>query len=320
MNPRRLLLLILFSLLSFPLFAQAVPRPKLSPTQAKSLAEMMCRQLPNVGTILETIQGHPPEANPAPPPQEPMITDDVYDALLQLGPYSVGCLVDKLTDSRWMPDPRSEPLLGVPVVGDVAYIALGDKGVPDMLPRLAHKKPNEMGMEDYFLWPRIGDHRQRLQNAVRQWLTKHSDCCGPIPRARSTEPPTWKFRMADSDVANVKLKFVRLHLGMNVQEVLNIAGQPDGIDRETESPHHWHTALLGYCSNDHNESLAYIYFVERWADEIAKRDPLRDRYLITFFSAEGKLTRMFSNVAEIPAILPPREQRVWERIAWGSKR
>jgi len=319
MSTRRLARFILFSLLSHGLFAQSAP-PKLSPTQAKNLAELMCWQLPNVGTILETIQGNSPGASPSPPPQEPIITDDVYDALLQLGPYSVGCLVDKLTDPRWMPDPRSEPLLGAPVVGDVAYMALGDKGVPDMLPRLAHKKPNEMRMDDYFLWPGVGDHRQRLQNAVRQWLTKHPDCCGSVPMVRSSEPPTWKFRMADSDVAKAKPKFARLRLGMNSKEVLKIAGQRDGIDRETDNPDHWRMALLGYCSNDHNENLAYIYFIERWADEIAKRDPLRDRYLIIFFSAEGKLTRMVSNVAEIPAILPPRDYRVWERITWGSKR
>ena len=54
---------------------------------------------------------------------------------------------------------------------------LGDKGVPDVLPALAHKKANELRMDDYFLWPSVGDHRQRLQKAVEAWLRSHPDCC-----------------------------------------------------------------------------------------------------------------------------------------------
>jgi len=76
-----------------------------------------------------------------------------------------------------MPDPRSEPLLGTPLVGDVAYMILMDKGVPDLLPGLAHRKWSEMRMDDWFLWPRSGNHRARLQAAVRAWLEKHPECC-----------------------------------------------------------------------------------------------------------------------------------------------
>lgn len=316
MKTRQLLLVFFLSLVT-GLFAQPAPQPKLDATQAKKLAELMCRQLPNVATILSMIQTEAPGSLPTPPTQEPTITDDVYDALLQLGPYSVNCLADKLMDSRWMPDPREEPLLGAPVVGDVAYMILGDKGVPDVLPKLAHKKPNELRMDEYFTWPSVGDHRRRLKNAVLAWLTDHPDCCGTIPVVRSTEPATWKSRMSEFEIGEAQSKFSRLRLGMNPEQVLKIAGIPDAIDREAENQDHWHIALLGLCANDHNENLAYIYFVERWADEIAKRDPLRDRYLIVFFSAEGNLTRMFSNVAEIGPILPPRDYNVWGRLAWG---
>jgi hypothetical protein len=316
---KRQLLCVLSLLTVVRLFAQATAQPKLDATQAKDLAELMCRQLPNVGTILETIRIDAPGGPPAPPPQEPMVTDDVYDALLQLGPYSVNCLTDELLNSRWMPDPRAEPLLGAPMVGDVAYMILADKGVPDVLPRLAHKQPNELRMDEYFIWPSVGDHRRRLQNAVREWLIKHPDCCGTIPVVRSTEPTTWKFRMSDFDLEQAQSKFSRLRLGMNPGQVLKITGNPDAIDRSgDDNPDHWHVALLGMCANDHNENLAYIYFIERWADKIARRDPLRDRYLIAFFSAEGKLTRMFSNVAGIAPVLPPSDYGTWSRIAWGN--
>ncbi len=130
-----------------------------------------------------------------------------------------------------MPDPREEPLLGAPVVGDVAYTILADKGVPDLLPKLAHKKPNELRMDDYFKWPSVGDHRQLLQNAIRKWLIDHPDCCGRIPVVRSTEPATWKFQMSEFDIVEAQGKFSRLRLGMNPEQVLKIAGNPDAIDR-----------------------------------------------------------------------------------------
>jgi hypothetical protein len=64
-------------------------------------------------------------------------------------------------------------------------------------------------------------------------------------------------------------------------------------------------------------SLAYIFFAERWTDDISRRDPLRDQYVILFFSAEGKFTRMFSNIADIPPIFP-RSEASWHRLMWGE--
>jgi hypothetical protein len=76
--------------------------------------------------------------------------------------------------------------------------------------------------------------------------------------------------------------------------------------------------LLGICSGDHNENLAYIYFVERWTEEIGRRDPLHDRYVIVYFSAEGKFTRMFSNIADIPPVFP-QSAASWQRLLWGAR-
>jgi hypothetical protein len=319
MKIRKHLLLVLFLSQMVRLFAQPAPEPKLSATEAKNLAKLMCGQVPNIGTILPSVRIEIPEASPPPPPREPMVTDDVYDALVQLGQYSLDCLTDKLADSRWMPDPRSEPLLGAPVIGDVAYMILGEKGIPDLLPQLAHKQPNELRMDDYFVWPSTGNHRQVLQHAVREWLTKHPDCCGAAPIMRSTAPSVLKSRMSKTDLEKARSQFSRLRLGMSPEQVLITMPNPDAIDRGPGSgTTHWDTALLGDCAADHNETLAYIYFIERWADEIARRDPLRDRYVIVFFSAEGKLTRMFSNDAAIPPILPPRIYNTWLKLTWGS--
>ena len=319
MKIQRLFFVVLFLSQITVVFAQPATRLKLSLTEAKSLTELMCHQLPNIGTIVERLRIEASGTLSAAPEDEPTVTDDVYDALLQLGPYSLNCLTDKLLDSRWMPDPRTEPLLGAPVVGDVAYMILADKGVPDLLPQLAHKQPNELRMDDYFIWPSLGDHRQRLQNAVREWLLKHPDCCGAAPAVRSTTPSTLKFRMSKTGLERVRSQFSRFRLGMSPEEVLTLMPSPDAIDRGSDTDAaHWETALLGFCANDHNENLAYIYFIQRWADEIARRDPLRDRYVIVFFSAEGKLTRMFSNVAAIAPILPPRTYTKWLRLVCDS--
>ena len=104
---------------------------------------------------------------------------------------------------------------------------------------------------------------------------------------------------------------------MTSDEIPSVAGKPDVIDAGGEAPDHYRVNLLGLCSNNHNENLAYIYFVERWTDEVARRDPLRDRYVILFFSAEGKFTRMFSNVADIPPVFP-RTAASWQQLAWGE--
>jgi hypothetical protein len=147
--------------------------------------------------------------------------------------------VNRLTDTRWMPDPRSEPLLGVPVVGDVAYMILGDKGVPDVLPALAHKKANELRMDDYFLWPSVGDHRQRLQNAVKAWLRSHPDCCRASPIALKSAPAQARFRMSDSDLGRARTHFSQLRPGMSSDEILKIAGKPDAKDAGVGSPEHY---------------------------------------------------------------------------------
>lgn len=321
--PWGLFLLLLFLPLAAGTSAQQTAPPVLEPGEATALAELMCRQLPNVATILEVVKIEDPGVGTnAGPAEDPRVTDDVYDALVWLGSYSLPCLVDRLDDAHWMPDPRMEPLMGAPTIGDVAYMILGDKGVPDLLPSLAHRKPEDMRMDDWFLWPTVGDHRRRLQAAVCDWLIKHPNCCSAplITRKAALSGP--KFRMSANDLAEAHERFSQLRLGMSAAQVLNIAGKPDAIDQGNESgepvpPGSKPIGLLGFCADDRNEHLAYIYFTERWTSEIARRDPLRDHYVILFFSAEGKFTRMFSNVADISPIFPSTVA-AWHRLMWGE--
>jgi hypothetical protein len=306
-----------------PTFLFAEPAGSLNSAEARKLAELMCRQLPNVTTILEIIQS-PSRAtnNSMVSAPEPPVVDDVYDTLVWLGRSSLPCLSDRLTDTRWMPDPRSEPLLGVPLVADVAYMILSDKGVPDVLSKLAHKKPDQLKMDDYFLWPSVGDHRLRLQAAIRAWIAQHPDCCAAPTIVRKLAPKP-SFRMAASELVTARTRFSRLRPGMSTEQVLSIAGKPDAVDKGEESEGtNWtgaskHIGLLGFCAADRGENLAYIFFTERWTSDIFRRDPLRDRYVILFFSAQGKFTRMFSNIADIPPIFPQSETS-WHRLMWAE--
>lgn len=304
------------------------PRTVLGTQDAPEFAQLMCRQLPNVRTIVSYHEFAPPGTLvPQPDANDPansLDDDDTYDALVRLSTYALPCLVDRLTDTRWMPAPRTEPLLGAPVVGDVAYMILGDIGVPDLLPGLAGKKPNELRMDDYFIWPTVGDHRRRLQNAVKAWLREHPDCCGTAPIALKAAPPHPRIRLAEDELARWRAQFARLRPGMTRGEVLSTVGQPDAMESESNDhaqeaarPYWQAPGLLGSTSPDHNEVQAAIYFVERWADEIARRDPLRDRYVILYFSADGKFTRMFSNVAGIPPLFPST-QASWQKLIWGD--
>lgn len=316
-----LFLTLLLSLAA--VFAEPAPAGNLNSAENRKLAELMCAQLPNVATILETIQvpANAP-SNSGGPAAEPPVTDDVYDALVRLGRSSLPCLTNRLTDTRWMPDPRSEPLLGVPLVGDVAYMILADKGVPDVLPKLAHKKPDQLRMDDYFLWPSVGDHRVKLQAAVREWLAEHRNCCAAPSIVRKLVS-TPSFRMSPNELAIMRTRLSRLRPGMSTEQVLMIAGKPDAIDKgernqntnSASAPPH--IGLLGFCAADRGENLAYIFFTERWTGDIFRRDPLHDRYVILFFSAEGKFTRMFSNISDIPPIFP-RSEAIWHRLMWGE--
>ncbi len=244
----------------------------LNAAEATKLASLMCRQLPNLASFPETVV--------VLSPQDPKVKsamekgywwDDVYDTLILLGQYSVPCLVDRMADIRWMPDPRMEPLLGAPVVGDIAYMVLKDKEVPDLLPALAHKNAKDMRMDDWFLWPSIGSHRLQLQTAVRAWLRKHPECCAAREATRDTALPNPILRMSTAQRAQAQERFARLRSGMTVAQVLKVLGEPDGKDsyetyRGTEDTH-----LLGIGSADRNENLAYIYFVERWTKDIKGR-------------------------------------------------
>jgi hypothetical protein len=83
-------------------------------------------------------------------------------------------------------------------------------------------------------------------------------------------PARPRFVTSDADFACVHIQFSKLQPGMTSTEIQNIVGKPDAIKPRDDSSDHFRINLLGICANDHNEHLAYIYFIERWTSEVAR--------------------------------------------------
>jgi hypothetical protein len=133
---RSIAALLLFSYGMPMLFGQQPLPSGLNASQATQLANLMCRQLPNLTSARDAVIGPPPpkDLSIKKEPQERVVWDDVYDALVELGGYSVPCLVDRLTDARWMPDPA--PPGGSKNWADPTVCGWGSRGVCDDSRRL----------------------------------------------------------------------------------------------------------------------------------------------------------------------------------------
>jgi len=73
------------------LFGQQTLPSGLTANQATELANLMCRQLPNLTSVRDAIVTLPSPNNPSikKGPKERYVWDDVYDTLVELGAYSV---------------------------------------------------------------------------------------------------------------------------------------------------------------------------------------------------------------------------------------
>lgn len=306
------------------LTAQNPPSRSLNRPQETKLAELMCRQLPNVSIL---------------PFKGALIGDDVNDTLVRLGERSVPCLIARITDETWMPDPQQAPKWGDVRAGDTAFLILNGMGVDFsvVIPMLDKKRWKEVGMYAYFEWVREGDHRKRLQEVLLHWVREHPNRCVSQEKVDATPRVEPKFRLSARRLSVLRQRLARIELGMGEKSVLQLLGPSDLVQQsiveselrlppaqirlgadgrlhqtlgppemawKNESP--WPNPGMG----DRAEKSAAIYYVERWSDSRANRDSLRDRYVILFFSEQGRLVRIFSNVDQIPPRFPGK------RITW----
>ena len=267
---------------------------------AKELAELMCRQLPNAAAF---------------PLKSFLSGDDVHDTLVLLSGVAQPCLVDRITDSTWMPDSRSEPLAAFHA-GDAALWILADAGLDwgkVVVPLLNQKQWNGVGVFAYFDWINRGNHRKLVQDAVKRWLKEHPECCGSEKDVNGSTPANAAYRIDPQRLLDLKQRLAGIRPGMDEKQVRLLLGPPD----QEASGQNLRNAVI---EENRYEKSALFYFVERHTGKIGlpgSRDYLRDRYVIVFFSENGKFTRAFSNVSEIPPIYP-RSEKLWTRILYAS--
>jgi hypothetical protein len=101
------------------------------------------------------------------------VNDYFYNRIADAGPAAVPCLVDHITDTTKMHDPRSEPTFSEFRVGDLAFFLLVklDK-VPfdEMLPPQVRARLPDEGVYAYFKYVSSPQNRRELQDVVRTWI------------------------------------------------------------------------------------------------------------------------------------------------------
>lgn len=103
--------------------------------------------------------------------------DATYDAFMDAGDSVISCLIDKVTDSTVMDDPRSEP--GYPDVeirvGDIAYFLLVDitkLNFTEPFPPSLQRDYKREGVYAYFKFVKRQENRILLQHNLHDWYEK----------------------------------------------------------------------------------------------------------------------------------------------------
>ena len=98
--------------------------------------------------------------------------DAAYDALIEAGETVVPCLIDKITDTEVMPDPRCPHVSDKTKIGDTAYFVLVDIlkiDFMELFPVAVQKKFNTEGVYAYHEFIERKGKRKQLQSKLREW-------------------------------------------------------------------------------------------------------------------------------------------------------
>ncbi len=101
--------------------------------------------------------------------------DETYDALIEAGESVVPCLIEKITDTTIMPDPRGTRVSKETKVGDVAYFVLIDitkLDFTEMLPDKVKEKFKVEGVYAYHDYIERKGSRKRLQERLIKWQVR----------------------------------------------------------------------------------------------------------------------------------------------------
>jgi hypothetical protein len=101
--------------------------------------------------------------------------DAAYDALVEAGESVVACLIEKVSDTKVMPDPRCPHVTDETTVGDVAYFVLvriTKIGFVEFLPANIQEKYKTEGVYAYHEYIGRKGKRKELQSKLREWYRK----------------------------------------------------------------------------------------------------------------------------------------------------
>jgi hypothetical protein len=127
--------------------------------------ESLCERLPEIRSLPLKGEGR----------------DEVYLELMQAGDTVVPCLIDRITDTTPMPDPRMAPQYAGTAVGDVAVfmlVRITGTEFQALLPQDVQADYSARGVYAYFDYVAHPEHRTELQREWRAWWTinSHKNC------------------------------------------------------------------------------------------------------------------------------------------------
>lgn len=104
------------------------------------------------------------------------VEDDIYNGLISQGMLVVPCLIDNITNTNIMTDPRKMTPYSDFREGDLAVFILLDitsQKIEDFLPAKEKEKFTTEGIWIYFDYVSSNENRKELQNKWKNWLEKH---------------------------------------------------------------------------------------------------------------------------------------------------
>lgn len=145
--------------------------------------------------------------------------DEIYNSIREAGDSAIPCLIDRISDTTIMPDPRQSPHYDQITVGDVAFFVLvgiagEEENFANFLPNDIKMKYHEQGVYAYFQFVKAIDNRKMLQENVRQWY--RNGC--KFPNGASHEKPKakdwpeirirsiWQDEPSGLNIANIEVE------------------------------------------------------------------------------------------------------------------
>lgn len=128
--------------------------------QGKTDADDLCKRLAEIKKI---------------PFKGEIVDDEVYNMVMGQGKAAIPCLIDKITDTTKMKDPRSAPTYRDFRVGDLAFfllVRITKTPFEEMLSEPVKDQLKDEGVYAYFRYVEDTDNRKNLQEKWREWFKK----------------------------------------------------------------------------------------------------------------------------------------------------